>query len=94
VWFAITGFQNADKRSIALPTLQTVGVASLLMIFSEHCSEHTQQLQPDTVRHARPARSKRGETTRCSLRRVSAMGTPLVQLSHPAGLRGAESGTA
>jgi hypothetical protein len=30
----------------------------------------------------------------CSLRRVSAMGTPLVQLSHPARLRGAESGTA
>jgi hypothetical protein len=36
----------------------------------------------------------RGETTRCSLRRVSAMGTPLVQLSHPARLWGAESGTA
>jgi hypothetical protein len=36
----------------------------------------------------------RGETTRCSLRRVSAMGAPLVQLSHPARLRGAESGIA
>jgi hypothetical protein len=41
-----------------------------------------------------PACCARGETTRCSLRRVSAMGTPLVQLSHPARLWGAESGTA
>jgi hypothetical protein len=46
-------------------------------------------LSPSSARF--PAR---GETTRCSLRRVSAMGTPLVQLSHPARLRGAESGTA
>ena len=57
------------------------------------------ELRPDIVRHVmthvRQARSKRGETTRCSLRRVSAMETPLVlQLSHPARLRGAESGTA
>jgi hypothetical protein len=37
------------------------------------------------VSHVRPARSKKGGTTRrFSLRGVSAMGTPLVQLSHPA----------
>jgi hypothetical protein len=42
VWFAITGFQNADKRSIALPTLQTVGVASLFMIFSEQTAREYQ----------------------------------------------------
>ena len=41
MWFAITGFQNADKRSIALPALQTVGVASLLMMFSEHTQQQT-----------------------------------------------------
>jgi hypothetical protein len=38
------------------------------------------------------ASAQMGETTRCGLRRVSAMGTPLVQSSHPALLRGAESG--
>jgi hypothetical protein len=51
-------------------------------------------VRPDIVRHVRPARSKKGESTRCSLRGVSAMGTPLVQLSHPVRLRGAGSGAA
>jgi hypothetical protein len=37
---------------------------------------------------------KGAKPLQCSLRRASAMGTPLVQLSHPARLRGAESGTA
>jgi hypothetical protein len=41
------------------------------------------------------SRSRRSaSSSRDSLRRVSAMGTPLVQLSHPARLWGAESGTA
>jgi hypothetical protein len=43
--------------------------------------------------YALPCFFKAG-ATRCSLRGVSAMGTPLVQLSHPVRLRGAGSGAA
>jgi hypothetical protein len=44
-------------------------------------SQQELSILPVIARHVQSTRSKKGESTRCSLRRVSAMGTPLVQLA-------------